>query len=295
MDSGRLKALFIINPVLEKKKGVNVSGLVKQHLDHDRFSPTVIHSEYPGHAKDLAQQFAGKYPLIVAGGGDGTINEAGCSLVHSETVLGIIPLGSGNGLVRSLGIPMNIRNAINTINELNIISIDTGMAGSHRFFNIAGIGFSAEVAHAYSRSRIRGFFPYALNLVRLLPGYSFCSAKITLEDRTISGRFSDVSFANSSQWGYGAHISPLSKPDDGWLDICVLSTFPKILVPGLLVRLYLKSIYRSRYMESIPAKTAEISGEGPFKGHIDGDPVEFTTPFNISVEPVSLKVVSPRT
>ena len=291
MNPGTLKALFIINPILEKKTGKNISGLIGRYLATGRIEPTIIYSDFPGNAKDLAEHNVGKYQVIVAGGGDGTINEVSQSLINTETILGILPLGSGKGLARTLGIPMDIINAIKTINELNTVRIDSGMAGNHRFFSIAGIGLAAEVAHAYAGSSRRGFFPYALNLVKKLPGYSPISVKITAEDRIISGRYFDITIANARQWGYGAQISPKSKPDDGWLDICLLRDFPKILVPCLLARLFMRSIHHSKYMEAIPVKSAEISGKGPFKGHIDGEPVEFTLPLKISIMPGSLKVI----
>ena len=292
MYSGRLNTLFIINPILEKKSGKNVSGLITKHLYSARFNPTMLYSEYPGHAKILARQNVGRYHLIVAVGGDGTINQVAHSLVHSETLLGILPLGSGGkGLARSLEIPLNIRNAINIINRLDIARIDTVMVGTHRFINIAGIGFAAEVAHAYAGSQKRGFISYAMNMARKLPGYSPISARVTIENRSITGRFFIISFANSSQWGYGAHISPNSKHDDGLLDICLIRNFPKILFPSLLVRLFTKTIHRSKYVEVIPAKKAGISGNRSFTGHIDGEPVEFTAPFNVTIEPGSLKVI----
>ena len=291
MHSGILKTLFILNPILEKKSGKNVSGLITEHLDPARFDPTILYSEYPGHAGVLARQNVAKYHLIVAGGGDGTINQVARSLVHTETMLGILPLGSGKGLARSLGIPLNIKEAIKVINRLFTARLDTGLVGTHRFINIAGIGFAAEVAHAFEGSRARGFFSYAMNVAKTLPGYSPISAKITIENRSITGRFFIISFANSSQWGYGAYISPMSQPDDGLLDICIIRNFPKILVPGLLARLYTKTIHRSGYVEINPVKKAVISGSESFTGHIDGEPVEFTAPFNISIESGSLNVI----
>lgn len=291
MHSGRLNTLFIINPILEKKSGKNVSGLIIKYLNPARFNPTILYSEYPGHSKVLARKHVERYHLIVAVGGDGTINQVAHSLIYSETLLGILPLGSGKGLARSLKIPLNIRKAINIINRLDIARIDTGVVGIHRFINIAGIGFAAEVAHAYANSKKRGFISYARNMARTLPGYSPISVMVTIENRRITGRLFIISFANSTQWGYGAHISPNSKPDDGWLDICMIRSFPKILLPVLMVRLFTKTIHRSRYVEVIPARNAEISGNRSFKGHIDGEPCEFTVPFNITIEPGSLKVI----
>ncbi len=293
MYSGRLKSLFIINPILKKKFQTNISNLIVNHLNPDRFIPTILDSEYPGHAKELARENVEKYHLIVAVGGDGTINQVAYSLAHSQTLLGILPLGSGKGLARSLKIPMNIRNAIRIINRLDFARIDTGMVDIHRFINIAGIGFAAEVAHAYAGSQKRGFFSYAVKIVSKLRGYSPISAQISIGNRNITGSFFIISFANFSQWGYGAHISPNSKPDDGLFEICIIRDFPKILIPVFLIRLYTKTIYRSRYVEIIPAKKAGISGIQSFKGHIDGEAVEFPASFNIAIEPGNLKVICP--
>ena len=95
MVQGTFKTLIIINPLSEKKSGKNVSALIDQYLDKSKLEPTILLSEYAGHAKDLARENIGKYDMIVAGGGDGTINEICQSLVSTDTVLGILPLGSG--------------------------------------------------------------------------------------------------------------------------------------------------------------------------------------------------------
>jgi YegS/Rv2252/BmrU family lipid kinase len=288
-----LKALIIINPLLERRSGKDIPSLIDKYLDRARFRSTVLYSDYPGHAKDLAEEHAGSYDLIIAAGGDGTINEIAQSLIYSETLLGILPIGSGNGLARSLGIPLRIIDAIKTINALNVTSLDSGMAGDHKFFNIAGIGIAAEVAHSFARSKRRGFISYALNLLKTIPGYTSLWLDLSCESRITTGRFFDVSIANSTQWGYGAQISPHSKPDDGFLDICLLQNFPRILVPELLARLYMKSMGRSRYMQVLPVRSAVISGGGTLKAHVDGQPVEFTLPVEISVIPGSIKVIAP--
>ena len=288
-----MKALFIINPLAGKKTGKNISGLIDKYLDTERIEPTILYSDYPGHARVLAGENAGNYDLMVAGGGDGTINEVSQSLVHTDTILGILPMGSGRGLARTLGIPVDMADAIRTLNELNIVSIDAGKAGDQFFFSIAGIGFASEVAHTYADSKRRGFFSYSLNIVRRLPGYSPVEISVTIDERTISGKYFDISMANSTQWGYGAHISPLSRPDDGWLEICLLSSFPKILAPCLIARLFLKTIHQSRYMQIIPGRTIHMEGKGSCTGHLDGEPVEFTLPMNIEVFPGSLKVITP--
>ena len=291
MQSGVIKTLFIINPILEKKSGKSVAELVTRHLDTEIFKPDIVYSEYPGHAKEIACQKAGDYQVVVAGGGDGTVNQVAACLVNTETALGILPLGSGKGLARALGIPLNVKAGLQTINRQSIVRIDTGMVNQYRFVNMAGIGFDAMVAHSFTGVQRRGFFLYLVRTTGSFLRYSPIPAHIKIENRNISGRFFLVSIANSTQWGYGVHISPHSKTNDGLLDICVFRNFPKILVPLLVTRLFIKTIHKSRYVEIIPVKQVEISGSNSFTGHTDGEPAEFTAPVRISVEPSSLRVI----
>ena len=145
MPSEILKILFIINPIHEKRLGMKVKELIADSLDPALFEPTIVYSDFPGHARDLARKSLDKYHVIVAGGGDGTVNEIGSQLIHSNVILGVLPMGSGKGLARSLGIPLDIQKAIQTLNDLKIIEIDTGLANQFRFINMAGIGFDAVV------------------------------------------------------------------------------------------------------------------------------------------------------
>ncbi len=293
MLSGRHKVLFIVNEVLAKKGGYNVPRLVKDHLDAGRFESEVLFSEFPGHAEEIARIGREEYDLVVAGGGDGTVNQVACSLVNTDTVLGILPMGSGKGLARSLNIPMNLRRAISVINDFKITRLDTGRCASYRFVNIAGLGFAAEVAHAYAKSSRRGFFPYAWNTIGKLPNFSPVSVNIQTGERQFNGSYFDVSVANATQWGYGVRISPLSKPGDGILELCLFRPFPLVCAPGLMARLFTGTIHRSGYMEVIRAGTIWISGDGPLKGHVDGEPVELPASFGITLEPGSLRVVYP--
>jgi diacylglycerol kinase (ATP) len=291
MQSEILKILFIINPILEKRRGMKVEKLISDFLDPALFEPSIVYSDFPGHARDLARMGMDKYDVIVAGGGDGTAMEIGSQLIHSNVILGILPMGSGKGLVRSLGIPLDIRKAIQTLNDLKITEIDTGMANQFRFISIAGIGFDAVVAHAYSRKSGRGFFTYAFQSARNLVKYKSIPVQIKTDQMDISTRAFLLSFANSSQWGYGALINPHANTGDGLLDLCLLKNFPRILSPLLAIKLFNGSIHRSGFLNILPVKQAEIGGNDKYIGHIDGEPVEFTTPIKIKVDPASLKII----
>ena len=292
MGSMKSKILFIINTLLEKRSGVRIGHLLADFLNPVLYDPRIVYTDYPGHARELARKNLDKYQVIVAGGGDGTVNEIASQLVHSGVILGILPMGSGKGLARSLGIPMDIRRAIQTLNDFNVIEMDTGLANQFRFINIAGIGFDAAVAHAYAGKSGRGFFTYAWQTVRLLFRYTSIPVSIRsgLEDKHIRPFL--LCFANSSQWGYGALVSPHADPGDNLLDLCIWNNFPRILSPLLLIRLFKGSIHRSKFMEILPFKAIEIVSTGHLIGHIDGEPVEFTMPLSVRVDPASLKVIA---
>jgi len=292
MPSEILKILFILNPILEKRRGIKIQELISDSLDRARFEPSIVYSDFPGHARELARNGLDRYQIIVAGGGDGTVNEIGSQLVHSRVILGLLPLGSGKGLARSLGIPLDIRKAILTLNELKIINIDTGLANQFRFINMAGIGFDAAVAHAYARKSGRGFFTYAFQSARNLFHYKSIPVEIKTDRKNITARAFLLSFANSSQWGYGARISPHANTGSGLLDLCLLNPFPRILSPLLVIKLFTGSIHRSGFIHIQSVKQAEIGGHDKYIGHVDGEPVEFTAPIKIKVDPASLKVIT---
>ena len=294
MPSEKLKILFIINPMLEKRLGLKVQYLIADFLNPSLFDPSIVYSDFPGHARDLARKNLDKYHVIVAGGGDGTVNEIGSQLIHSKVILGILPMGSGKGMARSLGIPLDMRKAIQTLNDLNVIKIDTGLANQFRFINIAGIGFDAAVAHAYARKSSRGFFTYAFQSARNLFHYKNVPVQIKTGQIDMSTSAFLLSFANSSQWGYGALISPHASTADGLLDLCLLKNFPRILSPILVIKLFNGSIHRSKFIDILPVKQAEIGGCDKYIGHIDGEPIEFTAPIKITVDPASLKVITGR-
>ena len=294
MPSEILKILFIINPILEKRRGIKVKQLISNALDPALFEPSIVYSEYPGHARDLARDGLDRYRVMVAGGGDGTVNEIGSQLIHSKTILGILPMGSGKGLARSLGIPLDIRKALQTINDLKIMKIDTGLANQFRFINMAGIGFDAAIAHAYAQKSGRGFFTYAFQSAKNLFHFKSVPVRIKTDQMDRSTPAFLLSFANSNQWGYGALISPHASMADGLLDLCLLKNFPRILSPLLVLKLFSGTIHRSGFIEILPIKQAEIRGYDRYMGHIDGEPVEFAAPIKIKVDPGSLNVITGR-
>ncbi|MEI6455362.1 MAG: diacylglycerol kinase family protein, partial [bacterium] len=155
------KILFIVNPISGDGRQEKTVSLIKKNLDISRYSYEIIITEMAGHATELSKQAAAAgTDIVVAVGGDGTVNEVAQGLVGTDSILGIIPKGSGNGLSRHLKIPMNLKQAIGIINKGRVVKIDTATLNDDLFVSVAGVGFDASVAKKFARAGKRGFLTY---------------------------------------------------------------------------------------------------------------------------------------
>ena len=285
------KILFIVNPLSVKRKGINLERLIENNLDHASFDYRIIYTEYHNHAAELAETYRSDYRIIVAAGGDGTVNQVSQALVAYDNILGLIPLGSGNGLARDLGIPSNIGKSIKRINLLNTRVIDSGVIGGRHFINIAGIGFDAEIAHDFAGSVRRGLTGYARSVIRKFFSYKARVYTIRTDRGERSLEAFLISFANTGQYGNNAYISPDAKPDDGLLDICIIKKFPLHMAPVLAAKLFFKNISSSKYIEILRVKKISLVSEQLILGHIDGEPVGFDREVSIEIKEKSLAVL----
>jgi len=287
------KALFIINSLLQKRAGKDLSQIIPKHLDKSKFDFDICYSQYPGHAGEIAFSKKDEYDIVVAAGGDGTVNEIGQALSGSVAILGLIPLGSGNGLARTiLKIPPSIPKSIQILNACNIRHLDMGLINGKPFFNMAGVGFDAIIAHRYNGKDKHGFFTYLQTVVELFFNYQSQKFEVLYESEVHKIKAFLISFANSSQWGYNAHICPGADPSDGLLGVTIIRNFPKFIVPFLAWKLFTKGINKSRFVQVFMTKSIQVRSPGEIIGHIDGNPVIFKD--NISVEVVhnAIKVIA---
>jgi diacylglycerol kinase (ATP) len=285
--------LFIINSFLLHKSGINISQLIDNHLDRSKFVYDIYYSEYPGHCTELATSNRDKYDIIVAVGGDGTINETGQALSGTDTMLGIIPIGSGNGLARTiLKTSPSVLKSIRIINTSNVRSIDMGLINGIPFFNMAGVGFDAEVAHRYNLKEKRGFCAYLKTVAKLFFSYRSLKYEVSYDNKAYSINAFLISFANSSQWGYNAHICPGADPSDGVLGVTIIRAFPKIIIPLLAWRLFTKAIYKSRFVQVFMTNSIRVAVSGDITGHVDGNPIVFQDTIQVKIVHNAVKVIA---
>ncbi|MFI5162183.1 MAG: diacylglycerol/lipid kinase family protein [Sphingobacteriales bacterium] len=289
------KVLFIINPISGGKKKDDVPALIEKNLDTSLFEPTIVFTNRAFHGNKLAKNGVGEYAYIIAVGGDGTINEIGSALAGTDTVLGIIPFGSGNGLARFLGIPMDTEDAIRTLNEKRVELIDAAKINTQWFFNMAGMGFDAHISEVFSHDKTRGFGAYIRSSFREIVNYKSEVYRLEIDGVHYEREAFMLSFANSSQYGNNAHVSPHASVQDGLLDVCIIKPFPLYTFIGMGLRMFLKTADKSKYVEIIRGAKILVKRikEGPV--HLDGEPQIMGTDAEIHIMPRALKIITGKT
>ena len=282
---------FIVNPISGTKTKNRLAKLIRELLDPQQFAPTVVVTEYAGHATQLAQHFAMEdYYAVVAVGGDGTVNEVASGLIGTNTALGIIPNGSGNGFARHLDISTRMNRAIEMLNSSEVINVDYGLVNDIPFFSTFGVGFDAVVAHDFADSS-RGLKGYVQSIFKDLFQYKPETYHLEGEGIDLTTTAFLINFANAGQWGYDAYIAPKASVQDGWLDVAVVTEFPMTAAAGLALSLFTKDIDENLYMNTIRAKELTLTRTSAGAAHIDGTPTTMPDKLHIKIVEDGLKVL----
>jgi YegS/Rv2252/BmrU family lipid kinase len=286
--------VFIINPISGTQNKRAILKCIEQHLDREAFDYRIVRTQYAGHAVEIAHEAAqaGTH-LVVAIGGDGTINEVARSLVHTSTALGIIPCGSGNGLSRHLHIPMDPLAAVELINQFPTLCIDYGLINGRPFFCTCGVGFDAFVSLKFADSGKRGLLTYLENTLHECLTYEPETYEIENEEGTVKYKAFLIACANASQYGNNAYIAPQASLTDGLMDITILQPFTVLDVPSLAFQLFNRSINRNSCIKTLRAKKIKIHRQHGGVLHFDGDPVMDGKDIEVELVPQGLHVVAP--
>jgi YegS/Rv2252/BmrU family lipid kinase len=287
------KILFVINPISGGKTKYNFPKKIDKYLDKSKFDSECVFTEYHGHGSLLAAEaLRNGVDIIVAVGGDGTINEVATQVEGTNKLMGIIPFGSGNGLARSLSIPLGDVQAIKRINKLHVSKIDSGTFNGRKFFNMAGIGFDAQISARFAENVKRGLSSYVKIAFSEVSNYRSQHYRLTIDGKEYEHQAFMISVANSSQYGNNAHISPFASLNDGMLDICILKPFPLYKFPALVFRMFRKNTHKSNYLEIIQGSKISIIRDCVAAVHLDGEPIEMGTELSIGINPHSLNILN---
>ena len=285
--------LVLVNPLsgtlpLAQKEAL--CAFIIAEARHHAYTPELVMTTHAGHATGLAAGAvqAGIRRVLVVGG-DGTINEAARALRHTATALGIVPMGSGNGLARHLGLPMNPQKAVQRALAGKPVLIDSGELSGHPFFCTAGLGFEAHVAHAFAQQPVRGLQTYIKTAYDAF--WQYTPANYVVNGKQVGALFS-ITAANAGQFGNNAWIAPTANIADGRLELCCIRPFPGPMVSVLGWRLFRKSINDSAYWSGTSVTEATIGSTAPLLAHADGEPLTLPgTTATVRVLPGSLLVL----
>ena len=255
MTNEKKKIVFIINPI----------------------SGTVSAEEIAKECKELGVD------VVVAVGGDGTVNEVARGITNSDTALGIIPCGSGNGLARHLMLPMDFKKDIDILNQCEIHDLDYGIINEHAFFCTCGMGFDAFISMKFAAAGKRGLTTYVENVLK--EGLNYKPETYRIEDAFL------ISCANASQYGNNAYIAPHASMHDGMLDVIIMEPFDALEAPQVAIEMLNKTLDKNQKIKTFRTKHIRIHREKPGVIHFDGDPVMADADVDIRLIPGGIKVV----
>lgn len=296
-----MKVRFIINPAagpFRSRRAEKVTDAVRRRLGGVEGVFDIKVAGGKESAGSLSKEAVDKgYEVVFACGGDGTVNEVASPLVGRATALGVIPGGSGNGFAMSLGIPRDLDQAVGLVKEGRVREIDTGVICGRYFFSTAGCGFDAHLSRRYNEGafsgKLRGLVPYFP--IAMVEFFRYRAEPVVIRTSlaTIKAAPFLLTAANTERYGGGAIIAPGAVPDDGLLDVCIISDAGALNAPSIAARLFSGRIDRFKGFERVRTDTVEISGRDSTVLHADGEPFEWTGDVSISVLPKSLKVLVP--
>lgn len=292
--TGLTKIVYIVNPISGKGKQKSIEEIVAQETDRSAIAYSVLVTDRCGQAEEMSRAAAlGGADIVVAVGGDGTVNEVARGIAGTGAALGIIPTGSGNGLARHLRMPLSFREAVRIINKGKLQPIDTATLNGRLFVSLAGVGFDALVAKRFAKSTKRGFAGYARIAIPAYFSYKPKKYTIVADGKEIVRRALLITFANSNQFGSNGSIDPVAELDDGFIDVCIVRKMPFIILVLVAPAFFLKQFHKTPYVEIIKAKEVHVARKRSRKIHLDGDPWKTDKELHMKIQPLSLQVIVP--
>ena len=287
------RIIFVVNPISGTQGKKAILKCIDERLDRSIYDYSIVKTEYAGHATQIAANAVReKVDVVVAIGGDGTINEIARSFVHTETALGIIPCGSGNGLARHLRIPMEPKAAIDVINRGYELCIDYGKINNILFFCTCGVGFDAFISLKFADSGKRGLLTYLENTLHESLRYQPETYEIENEEGTVKYKAWLIACGNASQYGNDAYITPQASLTDGLMDVTIMEPFTVLDVPSLSFQLFNKTIDQNSRVKTMRAKKIKIHRTNDGVMHFDGDPLMAGKELEVEIIPSGLRVIA---
>ncbi len=285
--------LFLINP----KSGIHskryIPKLIDTYINKEIFDYAIAETQYIAHACELTKNAVQQgVDAVIAVGGDGTVNEVARALVGTDTALGIIPCGSGNGFARHLGIPMDIKSAIEFINRSVSVPVDYGKINGTPFFCTCGMGFDAIVSRSFAEGKRRGFIGYINKALHDLVMYKPEVYEIEAEQGAVKNKAFLIACGNAAQYGNNVYIAPQASMKDGLLSVTILEPFSVVDIPILIGQVLSNTIDQNSHIKTLNTKWLKIKRNSPGIVHFDGEPIEMGEELFVEAVPNGMKVLA---
>ena len=288
------KILFIVNPIAGVRNNINMPDIISQNIDEQKYNFDIALTQYAGHAKKIAAAAVKeKYDIIVAVGGDGSVNEIASQLIHKNVTLGIIPLGSGNGLALKLGLSRQQKKAIEVINQGITKQIDVLKMNNYFVFSNAGVGFEGQVIEHFEKTKARGLKEYMRVYIQQVFSYKPFKVKIKTDTETIEKEVFTLNFTNSGQYGYNIGYAPDAKLDDGFFELCIVNNFARWRIPFFFMLCVFNKQHWLKNLKVLKVKSAIINTAEAYYTQLDGDRVDKNNHFDVQTLPQALRVIVP--
>lgn len=288
----RISVWFVVNPISGTTDKSKIVNLIPEYMEASRFDVKIWYTEFKGHAAQIAHKAVEEgIKVVVAVGGDGTVNEIARCLIHTNTALGIIPCGSGNGLARHLFIPMNPEGALQVLATCTIEVLDYGMINETPFFCTCGVGFDAFVSSKFAKSERRGLLTYIDNTLREGLRYKPDTYEIEIDGETQHYKAFLIACANASQYGNNVFIAPQASMSDGLMDVTIMEPFTVLEAPQIAIQLFNKTIDKNSRIRTFKCKSMRIHRTTPGVIHFDGDPKDEGTDIDVRLVPKGIHMV----
>lgn len=288
------KVLFIINPIAGSKNKKKLPLLIESEIGSEIPYKIAYWEDSGQDFNQLINENAdADTDVIAAIGGDGTINRIAGQLVNTDLALAIIPIGSGNGIARHLGIPLRVKNALSIIKTGKIVSIDVCQMNDRIFVTTAGVGFDAYISHLFTTSKKRGFISYFYHSLKAILTYKSKKYILKFDNRKIKEKAFLITFANASQWGNNVFIAPDASITDGYLDVVIIKAPNFFSAIEIAYRLFNKTVNKSRSVRTFRVKEIMLKRKSIKLVHYDGESDRMSKKIYFRVLPLSLRVIVP--
>lgn len=294
MKGSKRKYLTIINPNSGTSRKTSIPELAYNILSENGSELYFVYTNEQGHVAQIIDDVAGQgFDVVIGVGGDGTINEVADAVRPTDMTMGIIPMGSGNGLARSLDIPMDPEAALEVIRKGYIKRIDCCEANGVPFFVTFGVGFDAQVTASYDQKSFRGPLSYVLSTVDQFIKHKSSLYRLHLNGEVIEQKAFLVTCANADQYGNNAIIAPEAELDDGLFDVVVIRNMSLLKAPQVAINLFTKNINESASIDIYRTDHLIIEREEADYAQVDGELLELGRRIEITIQKQQLPILVP--